>query len=260
MNDAISIKHGKKATSPSWIPLTRSTVFLFSRFRIFLLSLFLFIITLALTWLFYQVSTHFVDQFIGNHLAHLPTADGFWGWIKHYFLLILRWIFIAVANIISFYIAFLFAYCLTTPGYTLLSSAVEKIHLGQKYQMEEEFSFHGLLIDLVEGCKIGLFGFGITIAALFINFIPVLGQLLVFLLYSFYSCLMFIDYPSSRRRWTLGKKLLWLRKNPIISFRLGFLPALISLIPILNIFFMALFFPILTVHATLNFSTIEDHK
>jgi CysZ protein len=126
--------------------------------------------------------------------------------------------------------------------------------------MEEEFSFHGLLIDLVEGCKIGLFGFGITIAALFINFIPVLGQLLVFLLYSFYSCLMFIDYPSSRRRWTLGKKLLWLRKNPIISFRLGFLPALISLIPILNIFFMALFFPILTVHATLNFSTIEDHK
>jgi CysZ protein len=259
MTDAIPVKNGRKTSSSSWIPLTRSIGFLFSNFRIFVLSLILFIITLALTWLFYQVSTHFVDQFIGNHLAHLPGADSFWGWIKHYSLLILRWIFIVVTNIISFYIAFLFAYCLTSPGYTVLSSAVEKIHLGQKYKMNEEFSFHGLLVDLVEGCKIGIFGFGVTIAALFINFIPILGQLLVFLLYSFYSCLMFIDYPSSRRKWSLGNKLLWLKKNPIISLRLGFLPALISLIPVLNIFFMALFFPILTVHATLNFSTIEDH-
>jgi CysZ protein len=258
MTDAKLVKEDEKTNSPSWIPLTRSTVFLLSHFRIFILSLFLFVITLALTWLFYQVSTHFVDQYIGSHFTHLPAAEGFGGWIKHYLLLILRWFFIVVSNIISFYIAFLIAYCVTTPGYALLSTGVEKIHLGQKYQMDEGFSFHGLLIDLMEGCKIGLFGLGVTVAALFINFIPILGQILVFLLYSFYSCLMFIDYPSSRRRWSLGNKLLWLRKNPFISLRLGILPALISLIPVINIFLMALFFPILTVHATLNFAAIEN--
>jgi len=243
--------------TPAWIPLSRSTFFLLSHFRILFLSIILFIATMALTWLFYQVSIHFVDHYIGSYFAHIPAPDSIWGWVKHYTLLTFRWIFIIAANIISFYFAFLIAYCLTTPGYTLLSSSVEKIHLGQGFQDDDGFSFQGVMIDLIEGGKIGLFGIGVSIIALFINFIPGIGQLLVFLLYSFYSCLMFIDYPTSRRRWSLGKKILWLRKNPFISFRIGVLPALISLLPVINVFLMALIFPILTVHSTLNFSSLE---
>ena len=68
----------------------------------------------------------------------------------------------------------------------------------------------GVATDLVEGVKIGLYGILVSLAALFVSFIPVIGLVIVFLIYTFYSALMFIDYPASRRRWTLGRKITWL--------------------------------------------------
>lgn len=214
---------------------------------------------MALTWVFYQISMYYVDHYVGSHFTHIATTSGIWEWVKHHFFLIIRWIFIVFSNIIAFYLAFLISYCLTTPGYAFLSSQAENIYFGKRATEEGSLSIHGLVIDLVEGCKIGLFGIAVTIFALFINFIPGIGQLLVFLLYCFYSCLMFIDYPSSERRWSLGKKLQWLKRYPVISIRLGILPALISLLPVINVFVMSLLFPILTVQATLNFASIENH-
>ena len=113
---------------------------------------------------------------------------------------------------------------------------------------------------MFEGIKIAVFGIVVTIVALFINFIPGIGQAAVFLLYTYYSALMFIDYPASRRRWSLGEKIGWLRNQSSPAFRIGVLPALVSMVPLLNIFAMALLFPILTIHATLNFSAIELAK
>ena len=241
-----------------WIALPRSASFLLSHLRILLLSLFLFILTLGLTWLFYQVSMHFIDHYLGTHFLHPPAADTILGWMKKQLWVIGKWIFTLISNIIAFYAAFLMSYCLTSPGYAFLSTQVEKAHASRNLDTDQAgLTLRSLLFDLLEGCKIGAFGFVVTILALFINFIPVLGQILVFLLYCYYSCLMFIDYPASRRQWTLGKKIHWLQEHPWISFRLGILPALISLIPVINIFLMALIFPLLTVHSTLNFSSLE---
>ena len=100
----------------------------------------------------------------------------------------------------------------------------------------------------------------VTVAALMANFIPGVGQIVVFLLYTYYSALMFVDYPSSRRRWSLRKKIRWLRTHYRLSFRLGVFPALVSMIPVLNIFFIAMIFPLMTVHSTLNFAAIEENK
>ena len=249
--------HGPAApvASPEWIPLSRSTGFLVSNLRLLGLSLLLFIITLGITWVFYEISTHLVDRFVGSYFTKGPDAGTLWGWIKYQGWALFKWIFIIISRIISFYIAFLVAYCLTTPGYCFLSASVEKIHSGR--EIADSFSLHGLILDLREGAKIGMFGIGVTCCALVVNFIPGVGQVIVFLLYSFYSCLMFIDYPASRRRWPLGKKIAWLKDNSFRAFRLGFLPALISMIPVLNVFLMALFFPLLTVHATLNFSSLD---
>jgi CysZ protein len=69
---------------------------------------------------------------------------------------------------------------------------------------------------------------------------------------------MFLDYPTSRRRWSLGRKIGWINQHRMAAFYLGILPAVVSLIPILNIFLMALLFPLLTVHATLNFSARQQ--
>jgi CysZ protein len=250
--------HKPAASVPfsQWVPFSKSTYFLFSNIRILGLSLLLFIITLGITWMFYEVSTYYVDQFIGSHFMKSPDTGSILGWIKHQSWTLFKWIFIIISRIISFYIAFLIAYCLTSPGYAFLSNSVEKIQSG--IGRGEGVSLHGLTVDLLEGFKIGLFGIGVTCFALAVNFIPVIGQILVFLLYSYYSCLMFIDYPASSRRWSLGKKIKWLWEHSFSAFRLGFLPAVISMIPILNIFLMAFLFPLLTVHSTLNFSVLES--
>jgi CysZ protein len=249
--------HVTEHPSAAWIPLSRSLALMFRRKRLFAWSVLLFLITIALTWIGYQLTVDFIDQWTGNFAATAPAAEGVWGWIKHKGWLAGSWLFLVVSRIVAFYLAFLFAYSLSTPGYVFLSTAAEKLYAGQHFDAEANFSVIGFFSDIFEGLKIALFGILVTVVALLVNFIPVIGQAAVFLLYTYYSALMFIDYPASRRRWSLARKLGWLRTHRRRAFRLGVLPALISMIPLVNIFFIALLFPLLTVHTTLNFSAIE---
>jgi CysZ protein len=243
-----------------WIPLTHSLSLIIRRKRLFGLSFLLFLVTITLTWIGYLVTVDFMDQVTGNFLTTAPATDTVLGWIKYSGWLVSSWMFLIVSRIVAFYFAFLFAYSLSTPGYAFLSTAAEKMYAGKHFDGEANFSIGGFFSDIFEGIKIALLGILVTIAALFVNFIPGIGQAIVFLLYTYYSALMFVDYPASRRRWSLGRKLRWLRTNSSPAFRLGVLPALISMIPLLNIFAIAFLFPLLTVHTTLNFSVIELAK
>jgi CysZ protein len=170
----------------------------------------------------------------------------------------MKWSFIVVSRIVAFYLAFMLAYTLSAPGYVFLSSAAEKKHAGEAFAEDAAFTLKGILTDIAEGLKIGALGLVVTLLALTVSVIPLFGQAVVLLLYTYYSALMFLDYPTSRRRWSLGRKIGWLRQHGAPAFRLGIFPALISLVPILNIFFMALLFPLFTVHASLNFSALEQ--
>lgn len=227
------------------------------RKRLFGWSVLLFLITITLTWIGYLVTVDLVDGLTGNFLVAAPATDTILGWIKHKGWLLGSWLFLIVSRIVAFYFAFLFAYSLTTPGYAFLSTAAEKLYVGEYFDGDTHFSITGFLADIFEGIKIAFFGILVTIVALFVNFVPGVGQAVVFLLYTYYSALMFVDYPASRRRWSLGRKLHWLRAHSSPAFRLGVLPAVISMIPVLNIFAIALLFPLLTVHTTLNFAAIE---
>lgn len=250
----------KPSPKTEWIPISRSMILLLSRKRLFGLSFILIVITLVLTWIGFLVSVDFIDGLKDTFTTTAPAADTVWGWIKHQAWVAGNWLFLIVSRIVAFYLAFLLAYTLTTPGYAFLSAAAERLHAGEDFDPDAAFTFAGILRDILEGIKIALFGIVVTVAALVVNFIPVVGQVAVILLYSYYSALMFIDYPASRRRWSLGRKIGWLRSHGSSSLRIGFLPALISMIPLVNIFAIALLFPVLTVHATLNFSAIELAK
>lgn len=242
-----------------WITLGRSATFLFSKKQLLGLSLILFLVTALLTWLGYQLSIDFLDSLTKSYLPAEPAATTLIGWIKHKGWMLLMWLYLIITRIAAFYLSFILAYTLTSPGYVLLSTATEKLHLGEDFEMDEGFTLRSFLLDILEGLKIAAFGILVTIAALAINFVPIIGQFSVIMLYIFYSALMFIDYPASRRRWSLGKKLRWLGGHTTVSLRLGILPALISMMPLINIFFMAVLFPFLTVHATLNFTNIEKN-
>ncbi|NNK58467.1 MAG: cysteine biosynthesis protein, partial [Desulfofustis sp.] len=162
--------------------------------------------------------------------------------------------------IIAFFLAFLLAYTLTTPFYSFLSNSAEKIFWGKEFQEDDGFTMAGIAKDLFEGAKIALFGLLITAVALAVGFVPIVGQLAVFLIYTYYSALMFVDYPASRRRWGLSRKLSWLRHYSGHTFRLGLIPAAVSMIPLLNVFLLAFIFPLFTVHAALNFSAVEASR
>lgn len=254
------LHHGTSSQPAEWIPLSHSLSLMVRRKRLFGWSLILFLITISLTSIGYLITVDYADKLTGNFLASAPLTDTIWGWVKHKGWVVSSWLFLIVSRIVAFYLAFLLAYSLTSPGYVFLSTAAEQLYAGEQFDPDANLTAKGFLIDILEGFKIAFFGILVTIAALFVNFIPGIGQVAVFLLYTYYSALMFIDYSASRRRWSLGRKLRWLRDNSSLAFRLGVMPAFISMIPLVNIFAIALFFPLLTVHATLNFSAIELAK
>ncbi len=244
-------------TTP-WVSLGYSTRFIFRYPKVLSLSMILVVATGLLTWLGTYESLAFIDSLTGNFFVHPPEAAHFWSWPLVWGWTGLRWLFIIVSRVIAFYLAFLVAYCLTTPGYVFLSLLAGNRYTGQAREGEASMSLVGICVDLIEGVKIGMVGILVTIVALLLNFLPVIGQATAFLLYVFYSTLMFIDFPSSRYRWKLGQKIDWIKKHRNQAFRLGLLPAAVSMIPIINVFFMALLFPLFTVHTTLNYLSIED--
>ncbi len=245
------------ALGGTWVPLSSSLMFLVRHVKLLALALLLVLFTGLLTWIGYLEAIDFIDSLTGHFFQQPPAGEGVLGWLLSGGWLVLKYVFVLVTRVVAFYLAFLLAYCLTTPGYVFLSNATEKIYLGGAFPAEGGFTVSGVLTDLVEGIKIGVVGLLVTVVALFANFIPVIGQGVVFLVYTFYSALMFVDYPASSLRWSLGRKIRWVARHRNRSFRLGLLPALVSMVPLVNIFFMALLFPLFTVHATLNFISVE---
>jgi CysZ protein len=241
-----------------WISLWSSLGFLIRSPKILAASVLLLFLTLALTWGGYLLAVRYVDGQTAGLFQQIPEVVGVWGWMKHLGWLVMKWTVFFISRVISFYLAFILAYTLSAPGYVFLSSAVEKKFAGKAFAEDAALSLKGIVTDILEGLKIGVLGLVVTIVALTANFIPIFGQVMVLLLYTYYSALLFLDYPTSRRRWSLGRKIGWMRRNGRAAFHLGILPAIISLIPFVNIFLMALLFPLLTVHATLNFSALEQ--
>ena len=255
----ISRTGGRPPRAP-WISLPRSLAFLVKNPQLLGWSLLLVMLTGTLTWLGYLEAVHLVDSWTGHFFQQPPGHHGLFGWFLVKGWIIGKYLFLTISRVAAFYLSFLTAYCLTSPGYVFLATATEKKYRRGPLDTGHGLSLRGMFIDLIEGCKIGLLGLLVTIVALVINFIPVLGQGLVFLLYTFYSALMFVDYPTSNRRWSLGKKISWIKTHKKRVIRLGLLPALITLIPVVNILFMALLFPLFTVHTTLNFLAVEDNR
>ncbi len=214
--------------------------------------------TFGLTWGGYLLAVSFVDGLTSGFFQQAPDAAGFFGWIKHLGWQAMKWTFFLVTRIVAFYMAFMLAYTLSAPGYVFLSSAAEKKYVGDDFEKDAPLCLRGIMTDILEGLKIGVLGLLVTMVALSVGFIPLFGQLAVLFLYTGYSTLMFLDYPTSRRRWSLGRKMGWLRRHGRAALHLGVFPAVVSLVPIVNIFLMALLFPLFTVHTTLNFIALEQ--
>ncbi|THB74248.1 MAG: cysteine biosynthesis protein [Desulfobulbaceae bacterium] len=252
--------HKPGGDTADWIPLSTSASFLFSNGILLVWSLMLVVITALLTWGGFFLTTELFDNLTSDFFSSKPVHESFYGWVKYLGWVTSKYLFFFVSRIVAFFLAFLAAFSLSAPLYVFLSMAAEKRYCGDEYEADAALTLKGIMIDLFEGIKIGLLGIFITILALMVSFIPLIGQLAVFFLYCFYCALMFLDYTTSRKRWSLSRKINWLQQHHTKAFKIGVIPALISMIPILNLFLMALVFPLFTVHATLNFSQINRYS
>jgi CysZ protein len=243
--------------NPAWVNLSGAVLFLLRHPGLLMFSLGLVSLTALLSWLGFTFIIAQLDTFFTDLLKPPPPSDAWWAIIIEGGWQLVMWFYLLVSRLIGFYLCFLLAYTLSSPLYSLLSEAVERATLVMGTNAIR-FSPRTLLLDIKEGVKLALMGIGIAVASLVIGLVPLFGPVLVLIIYIFYTALLFIDFPAANRHWALRRKIRWLQDRPRVAIRLGTLPALIGMIPVVNIFIMALLFPLLVVQATLNFVSIEE--
>ena len=161
---------------PPWVPLAHSFAFLCRYPRLLGWSLILVVLTGTLTWFGYLLSVDLINQFTGSFFITPPSVEHFWHWPLLWGWTALKWIYLVLSRVVAFYLAFVLAYSLTTPGYVFLSTWAGNRYCEQAGQGEATLTLSGTLVDLREGIKIGAMGLVVTVVALFANFIPVIGQ------------------------------------------------------------------------------------
>ncbi len=233
-------------------------------FRFFISNkplLFSTIFIVLITFLVSMIAQSWVGTIISDRGLFFWNQPLLSAWYS-YFAWVAWWlvygVYVIVARILAFYISFMVAYTCSAPFYSILSTMTEKRFNGFSIDENEPLFSAKLLTDIVEALKLTLMVFLLAVVAFFLNWIPLFGQLLSFVLFIFMNALIFVDYAASRRRWTLGRKFDWLVRNKGLSVRIGLIPTAASMIPFFNIFLMVFLFPFFTVYGTLNFLLVEE--
>ncbi|MFN2354196.1 MAG: cysteine biosynthesis protein, partial [Desulfopila sp.] len=133
-----------------YIPLSQSIAFLLGKKRLLGWSLLLFIVTIFFTWITYQLCVTLVDDLTAGFFSSAPETATLLGWLQHKGWLLLQWLYLFTTRIIAFYLAFLLAYTVTTPGYVFLSASAEKLQAGSLYEEDAPLTVGGVLLDLYE--------------------------------------------------------------------------------------------------------------
>lgn len=239
--------------------ILKSAKYLFSNGKLIVASLaaILFMILLSIL-MYHQISSWFTSLTV-SFFNKPPVLDAFVDYFIYAGWWIAKVLFKAIVVIVSFYVSFVISYTVCSPLYSFISIIAEDIHFG-KPDADADFTFEGIVEDVFQAMKIAGVTVILSVVAFLINFIPLVGQILAIAVYIWANSLMLIDFPASRRRWPLKRKLLWTKDNVIASVRIGGLPTFLSMIPFVNIIFLAFIFPLLVVHSTLNFVAYENKK
>lgn len=224
--------------------------------KLLLASMGIVLLMLVISLLIYHWIDSFVDVHTREFFSDVPADEGLldqlWFWLKWCGKALLK----MTIFILSFYTSFMISYLLVSPLYSFVSNIAENVYYGRPDD-EADFSLRGVLEDMLQAVKISVAVFFLGVLVFLLGFIPILGQLLAILLCVFINSLLLLDFPASRRRWPLLKKMKWIFSHPGTAFGTGVFPTAISLIPILNNIIMAFMFPVFIVHAAMNFAAAE---
>lgn len=207
--------------------------------------------------IFHLLSVYVIDPHLVSWSTEHTAAAGVLGWIKHQSISIGGWIVKILTSLLALYLSIQLSYAFMSSAYSFLSDAAEDIYLVNPVE-DQPFSITAILKDTAEGLKFSAFSIVLIGIAFLLNFIPLLGPALVFIMYATFMSTMFLDAVMSRRLMNAKEKLRWIQSNKLLALRIGIIPMLVSLIPIGGIFVLSFIFPVMIVYATLNFARVEE--
>lgn len=199
---------------------------------------------------------HFVGGWLGDAL--LEPGDGFWHKAAGYTLAVIFWIVIlVVAAVVYVPLASLIA----SPFNDFLSEKTERLYQG--HQIEEAFSWRlvwrAIRVGLLGEIQRTLVVTALLVAALALNFVPLIGQVLAPAASMFitirYLSLEFTSFSMDRRLYTWPAKREFLRQFRARTLGFGSMSFLIMLVPLVN----ATFIPISAIAGTLLFCDAAAH-
>ncbi|MBO4710351.1 EI24 domain-containing protein [bacterium] len=224
--------------------------------KLFLSSIGVILFMILITIFLYYQFTSFIMVRTLDFWKVDPAGEGFFSAVYYYLKVFGSFLFRLTVKVLSFYFSFIFAYTVVSPLYSFISKIAEDLYFGRPND-DAEISVPGILEDIKQALKVTLATLTIGIIAFCMGFVPVVGQILAFILCLFMNGLLVFDFVTSRRRWSLVKKSKWLVTHPALTLGTVIIPTLISLLPVINIIFIAFLFPVFVVHATMNFSCAE---
>ncbi len=249
----------RKKNSPQLISIKETFKYMKGNSKLLLFSM-----TVALIMIFVSIFLyHGIFSFMKNLTAPFysipPITEEFFDYFHYAGWVVFKFFFQASITIFVFYVTFLISYLLCAPLYSFLSYVSENVFLG-KPEEENDFDISFVGEDYFQAVKIS----GISIAAsfylFFVNFVPVIGQILVFAAYPLLNTLLITDFSAARKDWSIVSRILWMKENPVPVLMIGCSLTIVSIIPQLNNIAAALLIPFLIVFSSLNIISIEKHK
>jgi len=160
-------------------------------------------------------------------------------WWQEFLHILLIIIFFLLVLIIC-YLAFItLGNLITAPFNEKISQYTESSITKSEINYNVGFWKDVILNVKAEGLKI-IFYLSILIPIFLLNLIPVIGSVLstsLGILFSFfYNALDFLDYPMTRRFYTLGNKIKVIRSKKMLSIGFGCCAFLMMFLPVINIF------------------------
>lgn len=173
------------------------------------------------------------------------------------FVFIFWWIgfqiHLIISKCITFYFSFAISFAVASPFYAMLSTATEDILNNKNMPLSEQFNIEMLLPYIIASLKLSGAIFLISFLLFLLNFIPLFGQLVIFIIIAAMNAAAIMGIIFWGKGLSISDSIKWFLKNWQISLEIAFIPSFFALIPIINTFLMAFVVPFFIVHGTLAF-------
>lgn len=186
--------------------------------------------------------------------------EGFQGWYWAALLWLAKILFGVIVLVVVYFIFTPVALLIASPFNDRLAENVEKTY-GFAIQEQRPFlrtAFAEAGYAIVSEVKKLAVAFGVLLALILLNFLPIVGSLVYAVAAFLWSCwcagLEFTGYAMDRRHFGLGRKWALLRRYPAPAFGFGTMTVLLLMIPFLNV----LVVPVSAVGGTMLFGMIQS--